>query len=209
MQVKPNFKFEKAIINTGKEYIAGIDEAGRGTLAGPVTVGIVIFDINNDNEKILTGIGIDDSKKLSPQTRENLCEYITLNSISYSIGFSTESEIDDIGINNAIQLALSRGLEHLTQKPDHLLIDAIEYLHNDIPQTSIIKGDQKSLSIAAASILAKVTRDNYMISISNKFPHYLFNKNKGYGTKSHIDSIKKYGRSKIHRKSFLIKNVDI
>ena len=98
---------------------------------------------------------------------------------------------------------------NLNQKPHHLLIDAIEYSYKDIPQTSIIKGDQKSLSIAAASILAKVTRDNYMINISNKYPHYLFDKNKGYGTKSHIDSIKKHGKSKIHRKSFLINNLDI
>ena len=209
MDDKPDFKFEKTLITPEKNHIAGVDEAGRGTLAGPVTVGIVIFDINNDNEKILADIGIDDSKRISPRNRQKLYEYIVLNSISYSTGCSTEFEIDDIGINHAIQLALSRALENLNQKPHHLLIDAIEYSYSDIPQTSIIKGDQKSLSIAAASILAKVTRDNYMISISNKYPDYLFNKNKGYGTKSHIDSIKKYGKSKIHRKSFLIKTLDI
>ena len=209
MHDKPDFKFEKTLITPEKNHIAGVDEAGRGTLAGPVTVGIVIFDINNDNEKILADIGIDDSKRISPKNRQKLYEYIVLNSISYSTGCSTEFEIDDIGINHAIQLALSRALENLNQKPHHLLIDAIEYSNKDIPQTSIIKGDQKSLSIAAASILAKVTRDNYMISISNKYPDYLFNKNKGYGTKSHIDSIKKYGKSKIHRKSFLIKTLDI
>ena len=209
MHEKPNFKFENKIITDKKHYIAGVDEVGRGTLAGPVTVGIVIFDINNNNEKILIDIGINDSKKLSPTKRQKLYEYIVLNSISYSTGCSTESEIDIIGINKAIQLALSRALGNLNQKPHHLLIDAIEYSYKDIPQTSIIKGDQKSLSIAAASILAKVTRDNYMINISNKYPHYLFDKNKGYGTKSHIDSIKKHGKSKIHRKSFLIKNLDI
>ena len=209
MHEKPNFKFEKTIITDKKKYIAGIDEVGRGTLAGPVTVGIVIFDINNNNETLLIDIGINDSKQLSPTKRQKLYEYIILNSISYSTGCSTESEIDSIGINKAVQLALSRALENLNQKPHHLLIDAIEYSYSDIPQTSIIKGDQKSLSIAAASILAKVTRDNYMINISNKYPHYLFNKNKGYGTKSHIDSIKKHGKSKIHRKSFLIKNLDI
>ena len=209
MHEKPNFKFEKSIINDKKNYIAGIDEVGRGTLAGPVTVGIVIFDINNNNEKLLIDIGINDSKKLSPTKRQKLYKYIVSNSISYSTGWSTESEIDSIGINKAIQLALSRALGNLNHKPHHLLIDAIKYSYNDIPQTSIIKGDQKSLSIAAASILAKVTRDNYMINISDKYPHYLFNKNKGYGTKSHIDSIKKHGKSKIHRKSFLIKNLDI
>ena len=209
MHDKPNFKFEKTIITAKKNYIAGVDEAGRGTLAGPVTVGIVIFNINNDNEKLLVDIGINDSKKISPKKRQKLYEYIVLNSISYSTGYSSESEIDSIGINESIQLALSRALGNLNQKPHHLLIDAIEYSYSDIPQTSIIKGDQKSLSIAAASILAKVTRDNYMININNKYPHYLFNKNKGYGTKSHIDSIKKHGKSKIHRKSFLIKNLDI
>ena len=209
MHDKPNFKFEKTIITDKKNYIAGVDEAGRGTLAGPVTVGIVIFDINNSNEKLLIDIGINDSKKISPTKRQKLYEYIVLNSISYSTGSSSESEIDSIGINESIQLALSRALGNLNQKPHHLLIDAIEYSYSDIPQTSIIKGDQKSLSIAAASILAKVTRDNYMININNKYPHYFFNKNKGYGTKSHIDSIKKYGKSEIHRKSFIIKNLDI
>lgn len=209
MHDKPNFKFEKTIITDKKNYIAGVDEAGRGTLAGPVTVGIVIFDINNSNEKLLIDIGINDSKKISPTKRQKLYEYIVLNSISYSTGSSSESEIDSIGINESIQLALSRALGNLNQKPHHLLIDAIEYSYSDIPQTSIIKGDQKSLSIAGASILAKVTRDNYMININNKYPHYLFNKNKGYGTKSHIDSIKKYGKSKIHRKSFIIKKLDI
>ena len=209
MHDKPNFKFEKTIITDKINYIAGVDEAGKGTLAGPVTVGIVIFDINNSNEKLLIDIGINDSKKISPTKRQKLYEYIVLNSISYSTGSSSESEIDSIGINESIQLALSRALGNLNQKPHHLLIDAIEYSYSDIPQTSIIKGDQKSLSIAGASILAKVTRDNYMININNKYPHYLFNKNKGYGTKSHIDSIKKHGKSKIHRKSFLIKNLDI
>ena len=209
MHDKPNFKFEKTIITDKINYIAGVDEAGKGTLAGPVTVGIVIFDINNSNEKLLIDIGINDSKKLSPTKRQKLYEYIVLNSISYSTGSSSESEIDSIGINESIQLALSRALGNLNQKPHHLLIDAIEYSYSDIPQTSIIKGDQKSLSIAGASILAKVTRDNYMININNKYPHYFFNKNKGYGTKSHIDSIKKNGKSKIHRKSFIIKNLDI
>jgi len=209
MHDKPNFKFEKTIITDKINYIAGVDEAGKGTLAGPVTVGIVIFDINNSNEKLLIDIGINDSKKISPTKRQKLYEYIVLNSISYSTGSSSESEIDSIGINESIQLALSRALGNLNQKPHHLLIDAIEYSYSDIPQTSIIKGDQKSLSIAGASILAKVTRDNYMININNKYPHYFFNKNKGYGTKSHIDSIKKYGKSKIHRKSFIIKNLDI
>ena len=205
MHDKPTFKFEKAILSSDKKYIAGIDEAGRGPLAGPVTVGAIILKITSNNEKTLMNIGINDSKKLSPKKRQELYEYIISNSISFSIGNSTESEIDNIGINNAIQLAISRALKNLNQKPDHLLIDAIKYSYNKIAQTSIIKGDQKSLSIAAASILAKVTRDKYMNSISNEYPHYLFNKNKGYGTKSHINAIKKYGKSKIHRKSFLIK----
>ena len=195
MHDKPTFKFEKTIISSDKRYIAGIDEAGRGTLAGPVTVGAIILKITSDNEKSLMNIGINDSKKIAPKKRQELYEYIVSNSISFSIGNSTESEIDNIGINNAIQLAISRALKNLNQKPDHLLIDAIKYSYNKIAQTSIIKGDQKSLSIAAASILAKVTRDNYMNSISKEYPHYLFNKNKGYGTKSHINAIKKYGKS--------------
>ena len=209
MHDKPTFKFEKTIISSDKRYIAGIDEAGRGTLAGPVTVGAIILKITSANEKSLMNIGINDSKKIAPKKRQELYEYIISNSISFSIGYSTESEIDNIGINNAIQLAISRALKNLNQKPDHLLIDAIKYSYNKIAQTSIIKGDQKSLSIAAASILAKVTRDNYMNSISKEYPHYLFNKNKGYGTKSHINAIKKYGKSEIHRKSFIIKNIDI
>ena len=180
MHDKPNFKLENAIITSDKKYIAGIDEAGRGPLAGPVTVGAVILNINSNNENLLIDIGINDSKKISPKKRQKLYEYIISNSISCSIGCSTESEIDNIGINNAIQLAISRALNNLNQKPHHLLIDAIKYSYNNIPQTNIIKGDQKSLSIAAASILAKVTRDNYMNCISNKYPHYLFNKKLRY-----------------------------
>ncbi|KRQ86966.1 Ribonuclease HII [Caloramator mitchellensis] len=180
-------------------YVAGIDEVGRGPLAGPVYAAVVILD---KNKRIL---GIKDSKKLSEKAREKIyCEIIE-KSVDYSIGIASQSEIDELNILIATKLAMIRAIENLKIKPDYLLIDAVK-LDVEIPQKAIIKGDDLSVSIGAASIIAKVERDRFMKFISEKYPEYKFDENKGYGTKEHIEALKKFGPCELHRKSF-IKNL--
>lgn len=187
--------FENDLINSKIDYIAGVDEAGRGPLAGPVVAAAVILPID------FYLPGLDDSKKLSVKKRERFFKEIICSAISYGIGVSTVSEIDEINIYNSSKLAMERAIKALTIKPQHLLIDAMK-LNIDIPQTSIIKGDAKSISIAAASVLAKVSRDFYMQKLDKQFPNYYFSKNNGYGTKQHIEAIKQHGIIDDHRKSF-------
>jgi len=204
----PDFYYEKSISNQGAKYIVGIDEVGRGTLAGPVVVGSIIFDINNKTEQYLIDIGINDSKKLSEKKRLYLYEILIKIAISYSTGWASVEEIDKLGINQSIELAMKRSLGYLTTDPDHLLIDAITLKDSKYEQTNIIKGDQKSLSIASGSIIAKVERDNYMINLNKNNEIYDLKNNKGYGTKKHIEAIKLHGKTNHHRKSFKIKGVD-
>ena len=191
--------YENECINNGYNLVCGVDEAGRGPLAGPVFAASVIFPVNTIIE------GINDSKKISEKKRERLFETIKQKALAYSIAYATEEEIDEINILNATFLAMSRAVEGLKVKPDIALIDGNKSPELNIPTICIIKGDAKSQSIAAASILAKVSRDRLMKELSLKYPEYQFEKHKGYGTALHRELIKKYGCCPIHRKTFLKK----
>lgn len=179
------------------EYVCGIDEVGRGPLAGPVMAAAVILPKNCDI------LYINDSKKLSPKKREEMAKKIEEIAISIGYGVVDEKIIDEINILNATKRAMKIAIENLSVKPDFCLIDSVKLDNVSISQKSFTKGDEKSMSIAAASIVAKVKRDKYMVEISKKYPEYHFEKNKGYGTKEHIYMLKKYGYSDIHRKTFL------
>lgn len=190
-------KYELHLLEKGYNFIAGVDEVGRGPLAGPVYAAAVIL-----NPKIDI-LEIKDSKKLSEVQRSRISEEIKSKCIAYSIAYATEEEIDRLNILNATKLAMKRAIDNLAVKPEHILIDALKIDEVNIPQTAIIKGDDLSISIGAASIIAKVERDGFMDSISDKYPEYLFNKNKGYGTGDHVDAIKRYGICPVHRKTFV------
>lgn len=190
-------KFEREEESKGNFLIAGMDEVGRGPLAGPVCVCCVIMPLDDIID------GIDDSKKVSEKKRKVLAEAIKEKAISYSIQMVDEQTIDKINILQATKLCMKRAVEGLSLKPDVVLVDAISKLDIDVPVRGIIKGDSLSYSIGAASILAKVTRDEYMEELAKKYPEYGFEKNKGYGTKAHIDALKKEGPCIYHRLSFL------
>jgi len=193
----PNKREENRLYKKGFKYIAGVDEAGRGPLAGPIFAAAVIF------KKGFKIKGINDSKKITPQKREEFAEKIKKHALSFSIAKITARQIDKIGIQKANEKVIKNALKKLKIKPNFALIDAIK-IELPIPNKSIIKGDEKVFSIAAASILAKTARDKFMIKQSKKFPQYHFEENKGYGTKKHIKAIKKYGLSPLHRKSFCL-----
>ncbi|HIT72242.1 MAG TPA: ribonuclease HII [Candidatus Fimicola cottocaccae] len=189
--------YEKELYSEGFEFIAGIDEVGRGPLAGPVVTASVILP------KDCRIMGINDSKKLSEKKRNELYDIIIKEAVAYSFGVITAKEIDDINILQATYKAMKNSLESLSVKPDFVLADAVTIPNIEFKQKGIIKGDAKSLSIGAASIIAKVTRDRMMEEYSKLYPEYHFEKNKGYGSAEHIEAIKKYGICPIHRKSFL------
>lgn len=188
-------EFENELYLKGINLIAGVDEVGRGPLVGPVVCAAVILPKDFYDERI------NDSKKLTEKKRELLYDIIYENAISIGIGMCTNEEIDNINILEATKKAMKEAINNLSVKPEHVLIDAVK-LDLDIPSTSIIKGDAKSESIAAASIIAKVTRDRMLIELDKLHPEYDFKHNKGYGTKKHIEAIYKYGVLKEHRKSF-------
>lgn len=188
--------YEKEAFEHGCEIVAGMDEAGRGPLAGPVVASCVILP------KYCFIEGINDSKKLSPARREKLYDIIMDKAISVGIGIVDEKTIDEVNILNATRMAMKTAVDRVSPKPQMLLIDAMELDETDIPQKAIIKGDSLSISIAAASIIAKVTRDRLIAEADEKYPVYGFSRHKGYGTKEHIDAIKKYGICPIHRVSF-------
>ena len=189
---------KEASLNNYK-IICGVDEAGRGPLAGPVFAAAVIL---NENEII---DGINDSKKLSEKKREFLYDQIKAKALAYSIAFADEREIDEINILNATYLAMTRAIDNLNIRPDFALIDGNSLPSLNIPAKAIIKGDSLSFSIAAASILAKVERDRLMKKLAIEYPEYCFEKHKGYGTALHVELLKKYGPCRIHRKTFLKK----
>lgn len=191
-------EFEEKYESEGYSLIAGMDEAGRGPLAGPVCVAIAIMPLAKD--KIIDGI--NDSKKLSEKKREALYEKIINTAISYKIELIDEKTIDTINILNATKLGMYKCINEIEVKPDIVLVDAVK-LDTDIKCEAIIKGDALSYSIACASILAKVTRDRLMLELDKKYPEYEFKKHKGYGTKLHIENLKKYGPCDIHRRSFI------
>lgn len=191
--------YENEKYNEGYKIICGVDEAGRGPLAGPVYAAAVVL------EKGQTIEGVNDSKKLSEKKRELLFDKIINECKDYSIGTASEKEIDALNILQATFLAMKRAVDGLSVKPDCALVDGNQIPNLDCDVTTVVKGDAKSESIAAASILAKVSRDRYMLEMAEKYPQFGFEKHKGYGTKLHYEMIEKYGICDIHRKSFLKK----
>lgn len=189
------YSYEKELINKGITLIAGVDEVGRGPLVGPVVAAAVILPLNYKLE------GLTDSKKLSEKKRDYFYDIIMRDAISIGIGIKDEKIIDDVNIYEATKLAMYEAIDNLDIKPEHILIDAMP-LNLDIPNTSIIKGDAKSLSIAAASVIAKVTRDRMMYDLDKKYPMYNYKKNKGYPTKEHLEAINKYGIIEGYRKTY-------
>jgi len=195
-RLKGIHKYEDNCCSNGYKLIAGVDEAGRGPLAGPVAAGAVILP---DDIEI---IGVNDSKKLSSKRRKQLAEQIKEVALCWSIGMATEEEIYRLNIRNASHLAMARAVNQLTSKPDILLVDGFLIPNLNLEQQAIVGGDAKSVSIAAASILAKVERDKIMDKYHEIYPDYGFDRHKGYGTKLHIEAIMKYGPCPIHRKDF-------
>jgi ribonuclease HII len=193
-------EFDTAFLSRKIKLIAGVDEAGRGPLAGPVVAASVIF------EKKLFHPGINDSKKIPEKKREELYDWIIKNSLCYGIGIIDQKEIDEINILQATLKAMKKAVENLNMFPQLILIDGNKTFHSQIPTKTIVKGDAKSFSIAAASIVAKVTRDRIMKKLADDFTHYGWERNKGYGTKEHIEAIKNLGTSPHHRLTFL-KNI--
>lgn len=193
------WKFEHQCYDEGFEIVCGVDEAGRGPLAGPVCAAAVILPRDLEIE------GLNDSKKLSDKRRRALFEQITAQAVSYGIAFATEQEIDEINILQATFLAMRRAMERLTVRPSMALIDGNRETDFGLPVRTIVKGDSLSANIAAASILAKVTRDDFMMQQAELYPQYGFDVHKGYGTCAHYDALRKYGPCPIHRRTFLKK----
>ena len=205
-EVDDLYSYERELINQGISLIAGVDEVGRGPLVGPVVTSAVILPLNYKLE------GLTDSKKLTEKKRDMFYDIIMHDAISIGIGIIDAKIIDEVNIYEATKLAMKEAIDKLDVKPEHVLIDAMP-LDIDIPHTSIIKGDAKSLSIAAASVIAKVTRDRMMYELDKKYPMYNYKKNKGYPTKEHIEMINKYGLIDGYRltygpvKEYLEKNI--
>ena len=197
----PDYEFEKAAALSGFSCICGVDEAGRGPLAGPVCAAAVILPEGAVIE------GLDDSKKLTEKKREKLYDIIKQTAVAYSVAYGTLEEIETVNILEATYLAMNRAIEGSTVKPDFALIDGNRIPRGiKIPCETVVKGDSRSMSVAAASVLAKVTRDRLMLEYDKKYPEYNFKKHKGYGTKEHTELIRQYGPCEIHRLSFL-KNI--
>lgn len=200
MNISKLKKFDLEYLNNGTKILAGIDEAGRGPLAGPVVAAAVIFDKDFYIE------GIDDSKKLTAGKREELYSEIIDNALSVKTSVIEQHLIDEINILQAALKAMQKSFKKLKPRPELLLVDGNKMFPTRTPFVTVVGGDSKSFSIAAASIIAKVTRDRIMVKLSEKYPEYKWHKNKGYGTREHIEAIKKFGATPYHRKSFL-KNI--
>ena len=195
-----DFSIENTYMHQGYSVIGGVDEAGRGPLAGPVYAAAVVLSPETTID------GLNDSKKLTEKKREALFPIIQEKALAYGIGFATEQEIDEINILNATFLAMRRAVENMRITPDLLLIDGnLKPKIGVCEEVPVIKGDAKSMSIAAASVLAKVSRDRFMLELAEKYPQYAFEKHKGYGTKLHYEKIQEYGISPVHRRTFLKK----
>ncbi|MGM9592417.1 MAG: ribonuclease HII [Oscillospiraceae bacterium] len=193
------WELENEIYDSGVSLICGVDEAGRGPLAGPVCAAAVILPRNIDIA------GLNDSKKLSEKNREKLYDEICEKAVSFGIAFASVEEIEQLNILNAAMLAMNRAIAQLEPKPELALIDGNRSSAIEINSRCVIKGDAKCADIAAASILAKVTRDRYMLEMAEKYPEYHFERHKGYGTKVHYEALREYGACEIHRPSFLRK----
>lgn len=194
-----DYSIENEYREKGFNEICGVDEAGRGPLAGPVYAAAVILPSDCVIE------GLNDSKKLTEKKREALFDEIKEKALAYGIASADEKEIDEINILNATFLAMKRAIASLSVRPDLALIDGNQKPHTDIEEVTVIKGDAKSMSIAAASVLAKVSRDRFMLEMAEKYPQYEFARHKGYGTKLHYEKIAQYGVCDIHRRTFLKK----
>ena len=193
-------QFDLNYLNNGIKILAGVDEAGRGPLAGPVVAAAVVFPRETEIPKV------KDSKKLSEKIRERLFDEIIKNAIAYGIGIVYQNEIDEINILQATLKAMHNAVNSLKIKPSLVLVDGNKKFECESKIETIVKGDSKSFSVAAASIIAKVTRDRIMQILALDYPEYNWHKNKGYGTSEHIEAIKKFGATEIHRRSFL-KNI--
>ena len=189
-------EIENSLYERGYINVCGVDEAGRGPLCGPVVAAAVILP---KNEKIE---GVNDSKKISEKKREILYDVIKEKAIAVGVGISNVELIEEVNILNATKIAMKKAIENLKIKPDYVLVDGNQPIDIIIPFETVVSGDAKSESIAAASIIAKVTRDRMLLDYDKEYPEYGFAKHKGYGTKAHIEAIKKYGLTKIHRPSF-------
>lgn len=193
------WELENEIYDSGVSLICGVDEAGRGPLAGPVCAAAVILPRN------IEIVGLNDSKKLSEKSREKLYDEICEKAMSFGIAFASVEEIEEFNILNAAMLAMNRAIAQLEPQPELALIDGNRSSAIEINSRCVIKGDAKCADIAAASILAKVTRDRYMLEMAKKYPEYHFERHKGYGTKLHYEALREYGPCEIHRPSFLRK----
>lgn len=195
-RLKTMLQIENSLYKSGYNFICGVDEAGRGPLCGPVVAAAVILPKDECIE------GVNDSKKISEKKREKLYDEILLKAIAVGVGISDVDIIEKVNILNATKLAMKQAIENLNITPDYVLIDGNQMIDIKIPANTVVSGDAKSESIAAASIIAKVTRDRMLIKWDKDYPEYGFAKHKGYGTKRHIEAIEKYGLTKIHRPSF-------
>ncbi len=194
-------EFENRYLQEGYSMIAGVDEVGRGPLAGPVCAAAVILPAGLEIE------GVNDSKKLSEKKREFLYDVIAEKAVAWSVAFVEPETIDEINIRQATHLAMESAVNNLAVQPDFLLVDGNDKIPFPVPSAYVVKGDAKSLSIAAASIMAKVTRDRYMVEMGGRYPEYGFEKHKGYGTAIHMDAIRKHGLTPLHRRSFITAKV--
>lgn len=200
-RLKNMLEIENNLYNQGYKYICGVDEAGRGPLCGPVVAAAVILP------KDICIEGVNDSKKLSEKKREKLYDDIMARALAVGVGISDVDVIEKVNILNATKLAMIQAINNLQITPDYVIVDGNQKIDITIPLDTVIKGDSKSESIACASIIAKVTRDRMLLKYDKAYPEYGFSKHKGYGTKLHIEAIKKYGITPIHRTSFCKKFV--
>lgn len=201
-RLKNMLEIENNLYNQGYKYICGVDEAGRGPLCGPVVAAAVILP------KDICIEGVNDSKKLSEKKREKLYDDIMTRALAVGIGISDVDVIEKVNILNATKLAMIQAINNLQITPDYVIVDGNQKIDITIPLDTVIKGDAKSESIACASIIAKVTRDRILLKYDKAYPEYGFSKHKGYGTKLHIEAIKKYGITPIHRPSFCQKFIN-
>lgn len=202
----PDLSFEAALWEAGLEWVAGVDEAGRGALAGPVAAGVAVLPASPRAAAALNGL--KDSKLLRPEERAAWRQKLQVIAVDANVGFASSQEIDELGIVDATRLAVARALEGLRNQPQHLLVDYLGLPEVAIPQTSLVKGDARSLSIAAAAILAKTARDALMCELALEYPEYGFSAHKGYGTAAHRRAIERFGECPIHRRSFHFSQAD-
>jgi ribonuclease HII len=196
----PTLRFEQALWEKGLSLVAGIDEAGRGPIAGPVSAAAIILPVDPGLTERLKGVR--DSKQMPAEAREHWAETLKQVAVAYGVGYASVEEIDYIGIAPATQLAAQRALDGLAMRPDHLLLDYFKLPGYQTGQTSLIKGDARSLSIAAASVLAKTARDALLIDMDCVYPGYGFASHKGYCTRAHIEALERLGPCDLHRRSF-------